>query len=43
MVRKYKINKYKYEFRASGGENVGVWGGSGGYVPEDLARGGNLA
>jgi hypothetical protein len=24
MVRKYKINKYKYEFRASGGENVGV-------------------
>jgi len=24
MVRKYKINKYKYEFRSSGAENVGV-------------------
>ena len=24
MVRKHKINKYKYEFRNSGPENVGV-------------------
>jgi hypothetical protein len=24
MVRKFKINKYKYEFRASEAENVGV-------------------